>query len=151
VGGHADLMPRTLKTIAVPAFENGTTRYKLARLLPGDITREFLTRTKYSIVSDPRQAEAVLEGRLTNFVAWPVITDPVSNRATAVQVIVTLNLTLREISTGKILFMRNGAEFRERYEIALDPNAYFDESGTAVERVSRNVARTVVSAVMEAF
>jgi hypothetical protein len=150
-GGHADLMPKTVKTIAVPAFNNVTTRYKLARLLPADITREFLTRTHYAIVSDPNQADAVLHGTLANYAAWPVITDPVSNRATAVQVVVTLNLTLTEKATGKTLFLRNGAEFRERYEIALDPKAYFDESGTAVERVSRNVARTVVSAVLENF
>jgi hypothetical protein len=42
-------------------------------------------------------------------------------------------------------------EFRQRYEIAIDPNAYFEESDMALERLSRDVARTVVSAVLEAF
>jgi hypothetical protein len=42
-------------------------------------------------------------------------------------------------------------EVRERYEIAVDPNAYFEESDVAVERLSHNVARSVVSAVLEAF
>ena len=35
VGGHADLMPKTIKTIAIPAFGNDTTRYKLARPAAG--------------------------------------------------------------------------------------------------------------------
>jgi hypothetical protein len=53
VSGHGDLMPKTIKTIAIPAFGNITVRYQLARLLPADITREFLSRTHYAIVADP--------------------------------------------------------------------------------------------------
>ena len=50
-----------------------------------------------------------------------------------------------------MLFSRNGAEYRERYEISIDPKAYFDESGTAMERLSKSVSRTVVSAILENF
>ncbi len=42
-------------------------------------------------------------------------------------------------------------EVRERYEIAIDPRAYFEESDTAIERMSREVARSIVSAVLEKF
>ena len=64
---------------------------------------------------------------------------------------VTLRLTLTDRATGKVLFSRPGAEFRERYEISTDPAAYFDESGTAMQRVSRDVARSVVTAILEGF
>ncbi len=151
IGGHADLMPKTVKTIAIPAFTNATIRYKLARLLPEDITREFLSRTHYAVIADASQADAVLTGSLANFVAYGTTTDPVSGRATATKVTVTLNLKLTERSTGKVLYSRNGAEFIDRYEIALDPSQYFDESGTAMERISRNVAHSVVSGILEAF
>ncbi len=151
IGGQADMIPKTVKTIAVPAFINVTTRYKLARLLPEDITREFLSRTRFVIVPDPNQADAVLGGTLANFVAYPVVSDPKTARATAAEVVVTLNLTLRERASGKVLWSQSAAEFRQRYEISLDPKTYFDESGTAVDRVSRDVARTVVSAILEGF
>ena len=151
VSGHADLMPKNIKTIAVPAFGNITTRYQLARLLPADITREFISRTRYTIVADPNQADAVLAGTITNFAFFPTVSDPVSGRATAAQVVVTLHLTLTNRANGAVLFSRPGAEFRERYEISIDPTAYFDESGTAMRRVSRDVARSVVSAVLEGF
>ena len=151
VSGHGDLMPKTIKTIAIPAFGNVTTRYQLARLLPADITREFLSRTHYAIVADPNQADAVLAGTVTNFAFYPPVNDPVSGRATAAQVVVTLRLTLTDRATQKVLFSRLGAEFRERYEISIDPTAYFDESGTAMQRVSRDVARSVVAAILEGF
>ncbi len=151
ISGQGDLMPRTVKTIAVPAFVNVTTRYKLARLLPADIAHEFLSRTRYMIVPDQDQADAVLDGGLANFVAYPIVSDPATGRATAAQVVVTLDLKLRERISGKVLWQRKGAEFREQYEISLDPKAYFDESGTAADRVSRDVARSVVSAILEGF
>ncbi|MGD0499140.1 MAG: LptE family protein [Bryobacteraceae bacterium] len=151
VSGQADMMPKTVKTIAIPAFPNATMRYKLAALLPEDLTREFHSRTSYVIVPDASQADAVLAGTLIGFSAYPTVSDPQSGRATAVQVEVTVDLTLTERRTGAVLFSNKGAKFRERYEVALDPKDYFDESGTAIERVSRDVARDVVSAILEKF
>jgi hypothetical protein len=152
VGAHGDLMPSTVKTIAIAAFENKTTRYKLARLLPRDIGREFLSRTRYRIVEDPNQADAVLTGTLESFSANATIFDPVSSRATAAEASVTLkNITLKDRRAGKTLYSKTEAEYRQRYEIALDPQQYFDESGPAMERISRDVAHGVVSGILEAF
>ena len=151
VSGHGDLLPKNIKTIAVPPFGNSTTRYQLARRLPEDITREFISRTRYRVVTDPAQADAVLNGSILNFVAIPTTIDAVSGRATGAQVVVTLRLTLTDRATGKLILNRPVAEFRERYEISLDPQKYFDESGTAIIRVSQDVSRDVVSAVLEKF
>src|SRR5262245_51752658 len=84
VAGRPALMPKTVKTIAIPAFANGTTRQRLPVLLSADIAREFISRTKYNIVADPGQADAVLYGALINFVNYPIIFDPNSTRATGV-------------------------------------------------------------------
>ena len=151
VSGHADLLPKNIKTIAVPPFGNATTRYQLARLLPEDITREFLSRTRYSVVSDPAKADAVLTGAILNAFAFPTTIDPVSARATGIQASVYLQLTLTDRGTGQVLWSRPSAQFNERYEIAIDPAQYFDESSTAVIRLSQDVAREVVSGVLEKF
>ena len=75
----------------------------------------------------------MLKGALTNFVAFAAVYDPISGRATGVQVIVTMQITLTERATGKLLFQRTGYEIRERYELSVNPQAYFDESGTAIQ------------------
>jgi outer membrane lipopolysaccharide assembly protein LptE/RlpB len=151
VSGRGDLMPKTVKTIAVMPFGNLTVRYKLARLLPTDIGREFISRTRYKVVADPNQADAVLTGTVINFGAYPVISDPNSGRATTIQVIVTVQVTLTNRATGAVIFTRSGFELRERYEVSLDPTTYFDESGTAMDRLSRDASRSIVSAILEAF
>ncbi|HUI78320.1 MAG TPA: LptE family protein [Bryobacteraceae bacterium] len=150
VGNSADPLPKSLKTIAIPAFGNVTTRYDLARMLPEDVGREFISRTRYRVVSDPEQADAVLTGSLVRFISFPTTADQ-SGRATAVQASVILNLTLRDHATGAVLFNRPGFEFKERYAISVSPADYFDESGVAMMRLSRAVAESVVTAILQNF
>ena len=83
----------------------------------------------------------MLTGAVVNFFSYPTIFDPVSGRATGVQVIVVLQVKLTDRTTNKVLFDRPNFEVRERYEISVDPRAYFDESDVAMERLSRDVAR----------
>lgn len=150
VAGRADLLPKYVHTIAVPAFSNNTVRYRLTDRLPEDISKEFVLRTRYNITPEARGADAVLQGSVINYSAIPTVYDAIGGRASAVQVMVTLRLTLRA-SNGKVLFERQSMEVRERYEISGDARAYFEESDVALERMSRDVARSVVSAILENF
>ena len=83
--------------------------------------------------------------------SYPTVVDAASGRAAGVQVIVILQVKLTDRSDGKVLFERQNFEVRERYEISTDPRAYFEESDVAMDRLSRDVARSVVSAVLENF
>jgi hypothetical protein len=148
VAGRADLLPKTLHTIAVPAFANNTPRYRLADRLAQAITREFISRTRYQVVSDPNHADAVLEGGVMNIMTVPIT---FGANTTGVQIHVFLRVTLRERLTGKELYNNPNLEYRERYEIAVDPVAYFEESDAALDRLSRQVGASVVSAILEAF
>jgi len=143
--------PLNIRTIAIPAFTTNQARPKLTRLLAANIAQEFISRTKYEVIADPAQADVVLRGSLANFGVYQTISDPTTGRATGAQIIATLQITLTERATGKVLFSRSPLEFRQRYEISIDPQTYFDESGTAIERVARDAARTVVSAILENF
>jgi len=151
VGGKSDLLPKSIQTIAIPPFKNLTVRYNLADRLASAITREFIARTRYQIIDEPSQADAVLTGTILNFTAYPTIFDPATGRAAGVQIQVNLQLTLAERATSKILFTRPNYEFRERYEVSVDQTQYFEESGQALERLSRDVARTLLSSILEAF
>jgi hypothetical protein len=62
-----------------------------------------------------------------------------------------LQVSLTERATGKVVFNRPSFEVRERYEISVDPAQYFDESDVALDRASQQVARQVVSSILENF
>jgi hypothetical protein len=151
VGGKADLLPATVQTIYIGAFGNNTTRYRLTGRLPGAIASEFIARTRYRVVTDAGQADAVFEGTVLNVLASPTIFDTATGRAAGIQVSVFLDLKLTERATGRLLYNRAGYEARSRYEVSTDERQYFDESDAALERVCGEVARTVVSSILEAF
>jgi lipopolysaccharide assembly LptE-like protein len=151
VGGKADTMPKAIQTIAIPPFTTLTMRYTLTDELPRQIGREFTSRTRFAVVNNPAQADAVLNGTINSAIAVPTIYDPASGKATSVQVVINLTVKLLEQRTGKILYSRANWGIREDYELAVDPHQFFNESGPALDRLSQDVARDLVSAVVEDF
>jgi Lipopolysaccharide-assembly len=151
VGGQADLIPKSVKSICIPPFKNRTKQYRMVDTLPNAIGREFKARTKYVIVNDPLDADAILSGEVTNVLIVPSIYDPTTGTASAAFVIAYMNITLSERVSKKVLYTQLGLECRDNYEIAPTPAKYFDESDFAVDRLSKKIAAQVVSAVVEAF
>lgn len=151
VAGRANLVPKSIQTVAIAPFGNATTRYRLTDRLPAALTREFISRTKFQIIDDPAQADAVLSGTVINVQAYPTTFDPVTGRAAGVQMAVILQLKFAERATGKDIYSQPALDFRERYEISVDASAYFDESTPAFDRLSQDVARRVVTAILTLF
>lgn len=149
--GGSGLLPPTLKTISIPAFDNSTIRYKLSELLPQALAREFLTRTRYRVVPDPDRADMVLRGSVISYAFNPTIFDPVRQRANVADLRVTLQVTLTERATGKILYQRPNFEVKESYQISPQPAEYFEESAAALQRASERVSRQIVTAILENF
>jgi hypothetical protein len=150
-GGRADLLPATIQTIAVPPCSNATNRYKITDVMAEAITREFVSRTRYKVVTNPEAADAVLHCVVTNYTAGATVFDPVTGRATAVDIHVYLRVNLEERATAKILFTRPSMDIRERYQVSVSTGAFFEESDTAIARASEQTARQVVSAILNGF
>ena len=150
VAGTANLLPEDIHTIAVLPWGNISMQYKISDYLAEAVTRELITRTHYKVIADPAKADAVLQGAVANLFSGAIVADPTTGRSTGAVVVVQVQVKLTD-KTGKILFQRPNVEFRERYEISVDPKQYFDESQPALLRLSRDVARTVVSAILENF
>ena len=87
VAGQADVIPDRIRTIAVPAFENVTTEYKIEQYMTSAVAREFIARTRYQVINDESQADAKLTGAVVQFFAFPQNLDPVTGRATTVTTI----------------------------------------------------------------
>jgi len=144
-------MPKSVQTISIPAFTSLSTRYKLVDVLPQEIGREFRERTRFRIVANPGMADAVLNGTINTVQVGPSIFDPTSGKASVIQATVVMTVNLVERSTGRVLYSRPSFTVRESYQVAIDPHQFFDESDPAFDRLGRDVARDVVSAIVENF
>jgi outer membrane lipopolysaccharide assembly protein LptE/RlpB len=149
--GTATRLPASLHVIAVPAFVNQTQTYKIESTLTNAVVREFNARTKYRIMSDvSADADAVLRGTVTSTQLAPVTYDSQTGRASTGLVTVNMRVVLTA-RDGRVLYENQNYTFREQYQVSRELSSFFEEESPAVDRLSRDLARTLVSNVLEAF
>ncbi len=151
VAGRGTQIPTTVKTVAVPAFRNETSRYRIEQVLTQAVMRELLARTRFRVQPEAAGADAVLTGSVIQFWSFPVVVESTGGRTTAVQISVRMRVRLTDSKTGKVLYENPGFMFNENYEISGDAARYFEESTPAMERLGRTFAASLVSSILEAF
>lgn len=149
--GHAVQLPQNVKTIAVPAFTNSTTTYRIEQTLTASVVREFTTRTHYRILNDPGEAaDATLRGTVLSTSASPLTYNSSTGQAASVLVVVSMRVALTD-RQGKVLYQNPAYLFREQYEVSQDLASFFEEDSPAYRRLSQDFARTLVSNILEGF
>ncbi len=151
VGGQASRLPGTLETLAIPAFVNRTSWMRLEQRLTGAVVQEFIQRTGYQVTGTSEGADAVLNGTILAATTVPVLFDPNTGRASAVQVTVTLAVELRGAEGSQVLYANPDYVFHEQYEITGDIESFFEERDPALDRLARDFAAALTSAVLENF
>lgn len=151
LAGTADLLPERIRTIAVPAFANQTSEFKIEQYLTQAVVRELLARTRYDVVSDAPGADATLVGTVMLFDAIPQNFDPLTGRATSVTTVTRVHVTLFDRQDGAELYSNPDLSHRETYEVSADAETYVNEREAAMLRASRTMAATLVSAVLSGF
>ena len=149
--GHATRLPASLRSIAVPVFVNQTQTYRIEQMLTRDVVREFLARTRYRISNDAGQyADAVLKGTVVSAQAAPLTYDAQTGRISSAVVTVSMKVSLID-HKGQVLFENQNYTFRQQYQVSRETNTFFEEETPALQRMSQDFARTLVSDILEVF
>jgi outer membrane lipopolysaccharide assembly protein LptE/RlpB len=151
VAGRGNRLPSTWKTIAVPAFTNRTSRYRIEQRFTTAVIHEMLARTKYRVIQDEKSADAVLHGEINTIETSPVLFDAASGRVTSMLVTVHAGTRLVERESQKVIYQNKDLVFREEYQISTDVASFFEEQDPALERMSRDFAADLVSNLLENF
>jgi hypothetical protein len=150
-GGHAATLPANVQTIAIPAFINQSKTYRVEQVLTAGVVREFVSRTHYRIVNhDTGDADAILHGTVVSTQLTPVAYDSTTGRAASAIIVVNMQVSLVD-RHGKVMFENPSYSFHEQYQISRDLATFFEEQSPAVDRLSQDFARTLVSNILEAF
>ncbi len=143
-------LPTNLHTIAVPAFINQTPTYRIEAVLTNAVVREFNTRTNYRVITDATDADATLSGTVLSVQTSPLTYDSASGRASSALVTVTMKVRLTD-RQNRVLFENQNYLYREQYQISPEITSFFQEESPALDRLSRDFARQLVSNVLEAY
>jgi hypothetical protein len=156
LAGRGSFLPDTIKTIGIPDFVNSTPVYQIDQILTDKVRTEFIGRGKYKVLPQSAGVDAVLNGQITSISVTPSTFNQ-SQQATRYVITVVARIEFRDLHTDKVLWQNPGMVFREDYDVSsgaatpVDPGAFFGQEANALERVSSDFARSVVSAILEAF
>ena len=155
LAGRGSFLPSYIRVIGVPTFANRTTIFNLETLLTEKVRAEFIGRGKYQILPSPDGVDALLTGEVTGVSIQP---SSFSNNQIASRYTLTMSarIELKDMRENKILWENPSVFFRQDYEAtsgtsATDPTAFFQNDLNALDRMSSEFARTIVSAILEAF
>ena len=149
--GHASRVPLSVRTIAIPGFTNHTHTYRIEQILTQEVVREFLSRTRFQVLNKGSDsADATLKGVVVSAAAAPLTYDAQTGRASSAVITVTMKVSLLD-RAGHVLFENPNYTFREQYQVSREIASFFDEETPALQRMSRDFARTLVSDILEAY
>jgi len=155
LAGRGSFLPSYVKTIGIPAFVNRTSVFNLETLMTQKVRSEFIGRGKYQILPQSTDVDALLTGEVTSVTITPA-SFGVNQLATRYAITMTARVDLRDMRENKVLWENPAVMFRQEHEATSgrsinDPVAFFQQDTNALERMATEFARTIVSAILEAF
>jgi hypothetical protein len=155
LAGRGSFLPESIKTIGVPDFTNRTPYFEFAQTLSQSVRSEFIGRGRYKVLPQDSGVDAVLRAQLNTVSLTPTGFNDLQ-QATRYVVVVSLSIQLVQASDGKVLWQNPGQVLREEYQVSsggalADPETFFGQASNAVQRMSTDFAKSVVSAILEAF
>jgi len=156
LAGRGSFLPPDIRVVGIPLLENRTNITRIEQIITEKIRTEFINRNKYTIRPTATDADAVLSGAITSLVTQPVgFTD--QQLASRYLFTVTMRLQLNHARTNEVLWSNEALTFREEFDTRTrgttqqDTAVLLEQEGPAFDRLSNDLARTVVSAILEAF
>jgi len=155
LAGTGSFLPSYINTIGVPTFTNRTTVFNLETQLTQKVRSEFIGRGRYEILPEAGDVDALLTGEVVGVSIVPAsFTD--QQLASRYIITMTVSVELRDLRESRVLWENPGLVFRQEYEAQtgsnpLDPAAFFTQDLNALDRMSTDFARTIVSSILEAF
>lgn len=149
--GHSVALPKSVHTIAIPGFVSQSQTFRIEQIMTDAVVREFNTRTQFRVIHETNDdADAVLRGTVLSASTTPLAYDSQTGRVASALVTVSMQVTLTG-RDGKVLFQNPSYLFHEQYELSRDLPTFFEEDSPAVNRLSRDFARTLVANILEAY
>jgi hypothetical protein len=155
LAGRGSFLPPYIKVIGIPMFVNNTNVFDVEKKITARVTSEFIGRGKYKVEQRDTGVDAVLLGEISSITLAPAAFTE-ERQASRYVLTLTAKIEFKDLKADKVLWSNPSMQFREEYDVtntasATDPAAFFGENVNALDRLASEFARSVISAILEAF
>jgi lipopolysaccharide assembly LptE-like protein len=156
LAGRGSFLPDYIRVVGIPQFENRSSFSQVEQILTDKVRSEFIGRGKFTVVPDTSGSDAVLSGEVLAISVQPVgFTE--QQLASRYLLTWTMKVAFTDARTNEVLWSNDALTFRGEYELSTRGNTviegavFVDQERSSVDRIATDVARTVVTSILEAF
>jgi len=156
LAGRGSFLPAYIRTIGIPQLVNNTTFFQVEQILTEKIRTEFIGRGNYIVVPDANGVDAIVSGQVTGLSVQPTgFTD--QQLASRYIFTITMRVAFTDTRTSMVLWSNDFLSFSSEYELttrsntAIEGASFLDQERSSFDRIATDIARTVVTAILEAF
>jgi hypothetical protein len=153
--GRGSFLPDYIQTLGIPMFINTTPYQTVEQVFTQKVRLEFQSSRRYTVVPSDEGVDGIVRGEITSISLQPVsLTD--TQLASRFRVTVVVKVAFEDVKAQKTLWENQALSFSDEYELAspgtgADVSAFVGSERVAMDRMSTDFARSVVSAILEAF
>ena len=156
LAGRGAFLPEYINVVGIPQLVNTSTFFQVEQILTEKIRTEFIGRGRFTVVPVPEGADAVVTGAVISVNVQPVgFTE--QQLASRYLFTLTMRVEFTDARTSQVLWSNSALTFREEYDLtirsdqALEGATFLSQERSSFDRIADDVARTVVTAIVEAF
>ena len=156
LAGRGSFISSDIKSIGIPMLGNRSTFLDVEQVITEKLRTEFIGRGSFRVVPDDAGVDAVVSGEISSISVQPSAFND-QPLATRYLFLLTMKVSFTDISAARVLWSNDALTFRGEYELSQRTNTvvqgagFLDEERSAFDRISTDVARTVATAIFEAF
>ncbi len=158
LAGRGSFLPSYIRVIGIPMFNNRTPYPTIDQIFTEKVRIEFQGRGRYSVNPSEQGADGVVVGDLLAIGASPVgYTE--NQLASRYRFNVLVAVQFFDAKQKSVLWENPSLSFADEYQLAssnaagtqINPESFLDQERAAIDRLSSDFARAVVTAILEAF
>jgi hypothetical protein len=155
LAGRGSFLPDYIRTLGIPMFGNSTPYQIVEQVFTQKVRLEFQSSRRYTVVPSDENVDGVVRGEIVSISLQPVSLND-QQLASRSRVTVLVKVSFEDVKAGKTLWENPALSFSDEYELAnpssgVDVSAFVGNDRVAMDRLSTDFARSVVSAILEAF
>ena len=155
LAGRGSFLPDYIQTLGIPMFGNATPHQSVEQIFTQKVRLEFQSSRRYTVVPSDEGVDGVVRGQIESISLQPTNLND-QQLASRSRVTVVVKVAFEDVKTGKTLWENPSLSFSDEYELAnpssgVDVSAFVGNDRVAMDRLSTDFARSVVSAILEAF
>jgi hypothetical protein len=156
LAGRGSFLPEYIRTLGIPMFGNTTPNPTIEQVLTQKVREEFQASGRYTVIPSDAGADGVVRGEIVAVSTQPVGLND-AQLTSRYRFTMVAKVAFEDVKQQKTLWENAALSFSDEYDLG-SPTSTIQDFSTIVggnraafERVATDFARSVVSAILEAF